>query len=261
MYHNFRTLIPSIMLFTAPFLVGGLEPSVEAPVLRKIQNRAFAEGEELIFSIEYGPIKAGTGVMKVLGIEDIHGKRCYHVISEAKSSSFFSYFFRVDDRMDSYIDVDGIFSRRFEKRIREGKFRSDQTVVYDQEKNLVFFKGDSIRVSPFVQDALSVFYYVRTQELEVGKVIVVDSFTDGKLYSLKIKVLGIEEVEVKAGRFKCFVIEPSFRGTSIFRQKGKLKIWLTKDERKIPVLMKSKAPFGSIYAKLIKYRINDGQQL
>ena len=99
MYHNFRTLIPSIMLFTAPFLVGGLEPSVEAPVLRKIENRAFAEGEELIFSIEYGPIKAGTGVMKVLGIEDIHGKRT--VRSCGRSSGMDGFLLKNNRRQES----------------------------------------------------------------------------------------------------------------------------------------------------------------
>ncbi len=253
----FGISIPLVLLTIISFLAGTSEPDDKVSVLRKVENRSFAVGEELIFSLEYGPIRAGTGAMKVLGIEEINGKECYHVVSEAKSSNFFSYFFKVDDRMDSYIDIHGIFSRKFEKRIREGKFTSDQVITYDQENNLAFFKGDSLKISSFVQDALSIFYYVRTQDLEVGKSIIVDSFTDGKLYPLEVAVLRIEEVEVEAGRFECFVIEPSFRGSSVFGQKGKLKIWLTNDERKMIVLMKSKVPFGNIYAKLMEYRLKN----
>jgi len=41
-------------------------------------------------------------------------------------------------------------------------------------------------------------------------------------------------------------VEPMLKSSGIFRQKGKLTIWLTDDEYKIPILMKSKILVGSV---------------
>ena len=38
------------------------------------------------------------------------------------------------------------------------------------------------------------------------------------------------------------------------KAKGKLKIWVTNDDRKMPVKMKSKIPVGSISAELSTYK-------
>ena len=53
---------------------------------------------------------------------------------------------------------------------------------------------------------------------------------------------------------ECIVVEPIMRVEGIFNQQGRLKIWLTDDQRKMPVLMKSKVLIGSIDARLRKIR-------
>ena len=67
-----------------------------------------------------------------------------------------------------------------------------------------------------------------------------------------MKVLGREVVETPAGKFKCVVIEPKLKAGGIFKNKGRLVIWLTDDERRMPVLMKSKVAIGSISATLVE---------
>ena len=230
----------------------------DVPIRRQVENWAFGVGEQLHFVLRYGPIKAGNATMKVTSIEDVDGRACYHVISQARSNGFFSRFFRVEDRLESFIDVEGIFPRRFQKSTREGKYRSDRWTVYDQEQHLaITSEGDTLAVPPFVQDALSIFYFVRTQPLEIDKALVVDNHTDGKLYPLKIKVHGRERVKVDAGTFDCIVIEPLQKTAGLFKQKGKLKVWLTDDRRRMPVLMKSKVRVGSITAELTGYVLPD----
>jgi len=222
---------------------------------RKVENKAFSVGEHLVFEIAYGFIKAGTATMSIPDTQWVHGRPCYHIVTTAESNKFFSFFFRVRDRVESLIDVDGIFTWKFEKHIREGKFSADKYVEYDQYYRNVITKKDTMSVPLYVQDILSSFYYARTVPMKVGEPFDIDNYADGKVYQLKVLVHRKEQIKVPAGLFNCIVIEPILKGEGLFNQKGKLTIWLTDDEQRIPVLMKSKVVIGSIDARLKSFKI------
>jgi hypothetical protein len=111
-----------------------------------------------------------------------------------------------------------------------------------------------VEVPRYVQDILSSFYYVRTLPMEIGSYFDIDNLSDKTVYPLRILIHKKEKIKVPAGEFKCIQVEPVIRGEGIFNQKGRLKIWLTDDERKIPVLMKSEVFIGSVDAKLVKIK-------
>ena len=217
---------------------------------RKIDNNAFQVGEHLIFDIVYGPITAGTATMTVQDTQWINGRACYHIVTTAESNSFFDNFFKVRDRVESFIDVGGIFTWKFEKHVQEGSYHVNRYAEYDQVNGRVYTSKDTILIPRYTQDILSSFYYVRTVPLEIGKSFPVDNFSDGRVYPLKVKVHAKDRVKVPAGTFDCIVVEPILEGEGLFNQKGRLAIWLTDDEKKIPVLMKSKVLVGSIDAEL-----------
>jgi hypothetical protein len=226
---------------------------------RVVTNRAFGAGERLEFSVGYGIIKAGTAVMEIPKIVKFNGRKCYHIVSTAKSNRFFSAFFKVDDRVESFMDVHELYSHRYDKHLREGKFKADVSMVFDQKNHLALYNDsqDTFSVPDYVQDVLSAFYYVRTQDLKVGRSVFVDNHTDKKNYPLEVKVLRKEKIEVPAGTFDCVVVEPIMKASGIFKHKGKLTVWLTDDEVKMPVLMKSKVVIGSISTELTNYKLGE----
>jgi hypothetical protein len=65
-------------------------------------------------------------------------------------------------------------------------------------------------------------------------------------------------VKTPAGQFDCVVIEPFLKAGGIFKNKGRLVIWLTDDDRRIPVLMKSKVAIGSIRVVLQEIKPGSG---
>ncbi len=210
-------------------------------------DRAIVVGERLIFAVCYGPIRAGTATMSVEGVEVVGGDSCFHVVSVAESNDFFSAFFRVEDRVESYFDTQLLLPRRFEKHLREGSFRRNESVVFDHETGVaVYDDGRVMEILPGARDVLSAFYEVRARELEVGDEIALEGHVDGGNYPLKVMVHRRETVNVPAGRFECLVVEPALRTPGLFKHEGRLLIWLTDDERRIPVQMKSKLPIGSI---------------
>lgn len=234
------------------------EIAVPADTLgRYVENVAFGVNEKFTFDINYGFINAGGATMEVTRLIEYNNRPCYQTVTRAYSNSFFSNFFNVDDRVESIVDALGIFSWRFEKNLKEGSYSANRQYTFDQRLNLAYDGKDTVEVNPYVQDALSALYFVRTQDLEVGKSVFADNFTDGKLYPLEVKVIRREEVTVPAGTFECLVVEPLLRSVGVFKHEGKLTVWLTDDRLKMPVLMKSKVLVGSISAELIDYQLGE----
>jgi hypothetical protein len=229
--------------------------SDDEEISREIDNIAFGVGEWLKFDLGYGFINAGTATMEVKDVVDFNGRPAYQIISTAESNKFFSSFYPVQDRVESILDAIGLFSWRFEKNLREGKYRADRTYTFDQVNHTVVYKSDTIVVAPYVQDALSLLYYARTQPMEVGKSFYIDNFTDGKNYPLEVRILEKERIKVKAGEFECMVVEPLLQSAGIFKHEGKLTVWLTNDRLRLPVMMKTKVVVGSITAELTDYRL------
>jgi len=231
-------------------------PDLEEEILpdsiwqRRVENNAFDVQEELTFLVRFGPVKAGTAVMSIPEIKELQSRKCYRAVTTIKSNSFMSGFFHVDDHIESLIDVRGIYSWYFDKKIREGKFVADRTAIFDHARGLVFEEQDTTKVPPFTQDVLSVFYYIRTQPLVVGQSFYVDNYADKKFYPLEVKVHKKEKVKVPAGRFNCIKIEPVMRGSGLFSQKGRLWVWLSDDTRRLIVKIKSKISVGYLTLEL-----------
>jgi hypothetical protein len=213
----------------------------------------FGVGEKFTFEIKYGFISAGTAVLGIPRLIDERGYECYHIVSLAESNPFFSVFFAVRDVAESFMDVRELVPRRFEKHLSEGDYRAHDLVIYDHERGFARYPNQDGRIVPVsagAQDILSSLYYVRLMPLEVGRPVFIENHADKKNYPLEIRVLRRESVSVPAGKFDCVVVEPVMKSAGLFSHKGRLTVWLTDDERRIPVLMKSKVVIGSISAVL-----------
>jgi len=221
---------------------------------RKIENRAFGLGERFEFSVKYGRLPAGSAVMEIPRIVEHDGYDCYEIVSIAHSNNVVSVFYKVRDTVKTIVDVDGIFPRKFWKKLREGSYKTERTTIFDQKNHYAITGSDTIPTYTFVQDAFSSLYYVRTQELIPGQDILIDNHTSKKNFPLKLKVLRKEKVKVSAGEFDCVVVEPVMRAEGIFKAKGRIWVWLTDDQYKMPVQMKTEVFFlGSISAQLKSY--------
>lgn len=236
---------------------------------RVIQNNAFQVGEKLTFDIRYGFLTAGHATMEVKEMIMVNDSfPAYRIVTNAQSTKTFDLFFKVRDRVESILDARGIFSWGFTKNLREGGYKFDLFVEYDQlfgKANIEMIRYHDeeplrikeqeefeIKIPQYVIDVLGAFYFVRTQKLRLGEPLHIPNHDNKKIYDLKVIIQRREEVKVRAGKFKCIVVQPRLKGDAIFKQKGKLWVWLTDDELKIPVQMKSKAFIGSVYTELAK---------
>jgi hypothetical protein len=238
------------------------------PLERKIQNNAFHVGERLTFSVRYGIIRAGEASMAVQDSLTIGDRTALQIISTANSAKTFDLFFKVRDHVETWLDKEGIFSWKFQKILREGAYKFDLLVDYDQRsgkadvQTIRYHNDEPLKVKKhelfelktpaYILDILAAFYYVRTQDLQIGMPIYMTNHDNKKIYDLKVIIQKKEEKKVKAGKFHCIKLQPRLRGDAIFKQKGELWVWVSDDRYKIPVLMKSAVFVGNITTELTK---------
>lgn len=228
--------------------------------IRVLENGVFGQGERFTYDVYYGVIPAGSAGIEIKpDLVTYRQAPCYEIHTWARSAKAFSIFFRVEDDVFSYLDARGIFTWYFEKRLNEGKYHDVKVVDYDQREGFAYTSDDGVprdttRIPLFVQDAISVLYYFRLQPVEIGDPLYIQVHDIKKNYPLKVDVMGRETVETPAGKFNCIKVEPVLESAGIFKSKGRIFLWFTDDERRIPVMMKAKVLIGSITAYLKEYR-------
>lgn len=223
---------------------------------RVTSQNAFGVGERLLFNVNYGIITAGYAEMSIPQFDTVMGNTTFKVQFTVRSTPTFDFFFEVRDRYETYLDSAGIFPWRFEQHINEGKFKRDYTALFDQKNHVAKTEEGDVEIPPYVHDIMSAFYYARTidySNFKVGQKVHLSNFFKGKTNPLDIKYLGKQRIDVDAGTFDCIIVEPMVKEGGLFKSEGRILIWMTNDERKIPVKVNTKVLIGSIDAELKEY--------
>lgn len=224
---------------------------------RYVSNIAFGFGEKLEYSVGYKFITAGTGSFQILPEPILrNGRKCYDIRFQVKSLESLDWLYMVRDQYRTVLDVGGIFPWEFEQRVREGGYKRDAKAYFDQVNNKAKLKDKSVKIPDYTHDIVSAFFYVRTLNLSKfpkDTIFFLPNFVDDTTYTLGVKIRGREKITVDAGTFKCIVIEPLVAEGGLFKSEGTILVWVSDDERKIPVKVATKIPIGYVEAKLTKY--------
>lgn len=219
----------------------------------------FKPGEKLKFVLKWEAIKAGEAVLEVLPVESVDGELTYHFVMTARTTPFIDNFYKVRNRVDAYADLDMTRSMRYLNKQREGRNRKDVTVDFDWENYQAQYNNqgrlrEPIELMPGSFDPLSAFYFTRTISLD-DKAIIECPITDGKKNVIgQARVLRRETITTSSGTYDTYVVEPDLRDVGgVFRKSknAKIHIWVTADERRLPVKIKSKVMIGSFTGELV----------
>jgi len=213
-------------------------------------------GEKLNYSIDYGLVNAGNAELFVSKTVEYNGYPCWKTESRIRSNRVFSAFFSVRDKAVSYIDKVDLHTRFFSKRLREGDYRKNIVIDFDRDAGFArYLDGREYEINSEIHDVLSATYFVRTIDLHLGQRLILTTHSSRKNYELEVVVIGRESVTVPAGTFDCWIVEPEFAGEGLFSYEGKITIWISDDELRIPVMTKTKVKVGAITASLQSYTI------
>jgi len=244
-------------LFTKHFIDSLYSAKKNSPAknLRPILSGSLPAREKLVYAMGWGPVSAGFAFM-IMHPETASSTTT--IVAKAATNSFFSTFFKIRDIFAMTIDSSGMYPLFFEQHINEGKYHVQRWDIYNQNHNVVYSSRknpDSAVVGPVIQNPLSYIYIMRTSAMSPGSSLSMNCYIGSKSVTVVMKCLKREKISVPAGTFTCLVVKPS-----LFDSKGKaipryeeVTMWLTDDAYKMPVLIKAKITWGTVFAKLVYY--------
>jgi hypothetical protein len=105
-----------------------------------------------------------------------------------------------------------------------------------------------------LQDVLSAIYFIRTQQLQVGKSFDMYIADGGRVYKVPVHVKEKRRIKTILGRVDAVRVEPDLFGPDriVDEEKGEFSLWLTDDQRRVPVIAKLKTDYGTFDIKLKK---------
>lgn len=229
-------------------------PEVQAPWMK---------GERLTYDLCWGFITAGTATLEVRPLPN--GKTEFYTL--AHDNGALKKIYPVADTIYTRVRNKGLMTEVFRKTLHEGGFHNKSVIRFDRQGGKAWL-SDTVFKDPIKREVkrsadtavaiqglehsiMSAFYLVRTMPLTVGSVSRFAAVSGKKRYELKVQVHGREKLKTALGEFNTVKVEPVLDGDGIFNSKGRIFIWLTDDENRIPVLMQCEIALGSIKAKLI----------
>ena len=243
------------------FVILFLFYAVMMPGTAKSKDLGFYPGEKMTFRVRWAFVVAGEVTLEILPYENIDGKPAYHFLYTAKTSKFVDVFYKVRDRIESFADINLTHSLLYKKSHNNGKSTKNDTVEFDwknKEAKCIDMgnEEDSIQINENTFDPLSVFYAFRIGQPNSNNEIIT-TVTDGrKIIKSTGKILKKQKIRVAGKTYNTILVQPEIEGVSgVFKKtkNSKLKIWVTDDEKRIPVRIKSRVTVGSFVADLIAY--------
>ena len=213
---------------------------------------AFFPGESLTYDISWSRmISAGNATMEVKEEKLPDGRDGLKFVVTGRSVGLLDKVYPVNDSVESIFDPQTRESISYRLRESYGGKKRRRDLAFDHTRNIVVNRlnddpAETLAVPEHVKDGLSMLYFLRTREdFIVGKIFTIEVHDSSKNWSVEIHTLGRERLKTPMGEFETIKVKtyPKYQGA--FMNKGEVFIWLTDDNRRVPVLMKSKLAFGS----------------
>jgi hypothetical protein len=231
-------------------------PKIEEKKVEKIlPKKIYLEkwnGECLIYNLKWNLMSFGKAI--VICFEE---KDNFHLVGITLPEGLPRQFDYGYNRVDSFIDKKTGLTKYFYLYTRSGKKETTTEIffnwsgkqytviakkyrnkkLYSTKRNVIKFEGD-------IFDPILVFYFLRYINIENIENTEYTIALSEKWY-LKINYKGKEIKKLPEGETKeVYIIEPLVRTEKEKFKEGKLDIYITKDDDKIPVYFEGKVPIG-----------------
>ncbi|MFC1666962.1 DUF3108 domain-containing protein [Candidatus Omnitrophota bacterium] len=203
-------------------------------------NLPFKIGERLTYEVRYKKVRLGESILTFHGEKELNNKNVYHI-------TFFTKIPTLKDTEELYAEKGTFLPLEVHRTIKKKLGFGDRIrEIYDQKNFRVDIKQRSkLRLNEFsiqkdspVHNAILLAYYYRTQR----------DFSEDERFKVALPTFdfdviyrGIENIKTPLGEYRAyaFISEPP-----------KFKLWLSADERKLPLKIENPGTLG--YSLIIK---------
>src|SRR2546430_9949962 len=228
----------------------------------------FERGEELVYQTEFS-----RALLRGVDVAEFRFKSAsehisrgsddpveLHLTGDVFSKGLFPKIagFKFHQHVESVADVEPFTVLHTNKIEEQGKRSRVIEAVFNHDTHKALWTernpnpgSISIDFSEPIQDVLTVIYFLRTQKLNVGDSFDVPVSDAGRMFRLSVKAVERKELNTVLGKVKTIRVEPALFGdTALVRARGALSVWVTEDDRHLPVRAQLKVDIGTFDIKL-----------
>lgn len=234
-----------------------------------VVNHTFKENELFSYKILYnwGAIwvaagEASFGAAKM----ELNGQPVYHFSGAGTTYPKYDWFYKVNDKYESYADTLTLKPLRFKRDVHEGGSYTNDDYVFNQRKKKVYtasrknsqpVKYDSLSITSCTNDVMTAIYYTRCINFSSYKIkdtIPVTFVLDGEVFPSYVRYLGTEIIHSDLlGNVRCIKFRPKLVAGTLFKGGEGMVVWVTDDMNRMPVYVETPIIVGTIKVQLIKY--------
>lgn len=219
----------------------------------------FAPGE----TARYSAFWAGAGMNLSAGeiavsVEPPH----YTLVAKADTAPWMARFFEAHDTFTTRTNAQ-LVPEVHERDQREGSRHVRRTFLYRHSERVIRVgrdaaqaageEGVALPLAESARDAVSAVFYVRTLPLVDGDVYRLPVNEAGRSMVVDLTVAGRETINIQGRAIAAIRVDPRIRRRVERRQPIRAVLWLSDDERKVPLAMDIEAAFGRVRLELISY--------
>jgi len=238
-----------------------LHAATAAPADAKIGSASHIQPLRAGFQFPYGQTlhydgewRFWTAGVATLRIEQSGSQN--HVAATVDSTGVVSLLYRVADRFNAYSDAKSLCSSKLIKHSEEGSHRRDTMITYDYSRGKAVLEERSLKdnqqkraendIPGCVTDVLSGILYVASLPLQVGSTYTFPLNDGSKTVTVQAHVEGKEQIKTPAGTFQTIRVGPEGDSGTLLKNKGRIWIWYTDDDKHLPIQMRAKAFYGTV---------------
>lgn len=232
-----------------------------------IENTTFKAGEEVVYKLYYNWgfmwVAAGEATFRVK-----ESGNQFHLMVDGRTYKSYDWAFKVRDKIESYVDKTSLLPTRSIRDISEGKYQLYEHVTFDQENNSAKYVRGKTRektwkenheVSECIHDLLSAMYFARNvnfSAMSKQQPFPVKIFLDREEYPVKVKSNGkVAGKKIKGmGTYNTVELSLSLIAGEVFKEGDEMKIWVSDDANRVPLMIETPIAVGSVMVVLKSYK-------
>jgi hypothetical protein len=265
-------LLPAVLIAATAYQMRASGEAAPAPSL------PFPAVEHLVYTVEWDPpwylfflptMEAGEAELRLEKESSCDDKKAVKIVFKACSSGMLSKMagIKIDDEFVFFAEPETLCSLKVSKKISEGKRKRQIDVEYLRDAHQLHIreidesvlppkiKRDETKdnIPPCVLDPLSAVYLLRMSPLRAAHVRTFVIGYDDRIKEVESSVEKQESIKTPAGKFAAWNIRTTALMGGLFKEGGQFRIWLSADDRKIPVQFEVRVKLGKVLGKLKQY--------
>jgi hypothetical protein len=211
--------------------------------------------ERLTYTIEWRLIHAGNAVLE---------SGPASAVLKLESAGIVSTLYKVDD---SYkVQFDGSFCASSSTMdSKEGSRHRETSINFDRSRNRAFLtekdllkntivSKTEVQIPNCVHEVLAALLRLRRMKVDVGQTVQLPLSDGRKAAAVRVEAQEREQIKTPAGTFNTIRYEANLLNDVVYPRQGRVFVWLTADERRLPVQIRLRMnfPLGTFTLELEK---------